>query len=49
MAEPYLGAVVEMLGARRGLMMDMRHGDDGTIYLQYTVPTRGLLGFRRIS
>ncbi len=45
-AEPYMGAVVEMLGARRGLMTDMRHGDDGTIYLQYTVPTRGLLGFR---
>ena len=27
-------------------MTDMRHGDDGTVYLQYTVPTRGLLGFR---
>jgi len=38
--------VVEMLGARRGLMTDMRHGDDGTVYLQYLVPTRGLLGFR---
>ncbi len=45
-AEPYMGAVVEMLGQRRGLMTDMRHGDDGTVYLQYTVPTRGLLGFR---
>ncbi len=45
-AEAYMGSVVEMLGARRGLMTDMRHGDDGTVYLQYTVPTRGLLGFR---
>jgi GTP-binding protein len=45
-AEPYMGAVVEMLGTRRGLMTDMRHGDDGTVYLKYTVPTRGLLGFR---
>ena len=45
-AESYLGAVVEMLGQRRGLMEDIRHGDDGTVYLKYTVPTRGLLGFR---
>ena len=45
-AEPHMGSVVEMLGGRRGLMTDMRHGDDGTVYLQYTVPTRGLLGFR---
>ncbi|MFN8596194.1 MAG: translational GTPase TypA [Anaerolineae bacterium] len=45
-AEAYMGSVVEMLGARRGLMTDMRHGDDGTVYLQYLVPTRGLLGFR---
>jgi GTP-binding protein len=35
-----------MLGARRGLMSDVRHGDDGTVYLQYRIPTRGLLGFR---
>jgi GTP-binding protein len=45
-AEPYMGAVVEMLGSRRGLMTDMQHSDDGTAYLKYTVPTRGLLGFR---
>ncbi len=45
-AEPYMGAVVEMLGTRRGMMTDVRHGDDGTVYLKYTVPTRGLLGFR---
>ncbi len=45
-AEPYLGSVVEMLGSRRGQMTDMQHGDDGTVYLKYTVPTRGLLGFR---
>ncbi|HEY4690414.1 MAG TPA: translational GTPase TypA [Anaerolineae bacterium] len=45
-AEPHMGSVVEMLGARRGQMIDVRHGDDGTIYLKYTIPTRGLLGFR---
>jgi GTP-binding protein len=45
-AEPYLGAIVEQIGARRGLMINMRHGDGGIVHLQYKVPTRGLLGFR---
>ena len=45
-AEAYLGPVVEQMGARRGLMINMRHGDDGTVHLQYHIPTRGLLGFR---
>jgi GTP-binding protein len=45
-AEPYLGAIVEQLGTRRGLMINMRHGDGGIVHLQYKVPTRGLLGFR---
>lgn len=45
-AEEYLGVVVEMLGARRGQMQDIRHAEDGTVYLRYIIPTRGLLGFR---
>jgi GTP-binding protein len=45
-AEAYLGPVVEQMGTRRGLMINMRHGDDGTVHLQYHIPTRGLLGFR---
>jgi GTP-binding protein len=45
-AESYLGAAVEQLGARRGLMVNMRHSDGGTVHLQYKIPTRGLLGFR---
>lgn len=40
------GAVVEMLGMRRGKMIDMQNNPDGTIHLKYIVPTRGLLGFR---
>ncbi len=40
-----VGTVVELLGARRGLMQDMR-SQNGTTYLKYIVPTRGLLGFR---
>ncbi len=45
-AESYLGPAVEQLGTRRGLMVNMRHSDDGTVHLQYKIPTRGLLGFR---
>jgi GTP-binding protein len=43
----YLGAVSEMMGRRRGSMLDMRYGEDGTVYIEYLVPTRGLLGFRQ--
>jgi GTP-binding protein len=41
-----VGVVVEMLGARRGQMMDMSEASDGSVHLTYLVPTRGLLGFR---
>jgi len=41
-----VGAVVEMLGKRRGEMMDMHESKTGTVHLTYIVPTRGLLGFR---
>ncbi|MBN1453243.1 MAG: translational GTPase TypA [Anaerolineales bacterium] len=41
-----VGVVVEMLGGRRGQMMDMQDTGQGTTRLVYVVPTRGLLGFR---
>ena len=41
-----VGTVVEMLGARRGQMVDMLDNQDGTVRMTYIVPTRGLLGFR---
>ncbi len=41
-----VGVVVEMLGARRGRMMNMQDTGQGTTRLVYIVPTRGLLGFR---
>ncbi len=44
-ADGLTGAAVELLGARRGQMIDMR-SESGTTYLKYLVPTRGLLGFR---
>ncbi len=41
-----VGTVVEMLGVRRGKMLNMINNPDNTVHLTYTVPTRGLLGFR---
>jgi len=41
-----VGVVVEMLGSRRGKMMDMQPSGDGTTRMVFIVPTRGLLGFR---
>jgi len=37
---------VEMLGSRRGKMMDMQDSGQGTTRMVFVVPTRGLLGFR---
>jgi len=41
-----VGVVVEMLGARRGQMMEMRDAGQGMTRITYIAPTRGLLGFR---
>ncbi|HEX7566928.1 MAG TPA: translational GTPase TypA [Anaerolineaceae bacterium] len=41
-----VGTVVEMLGSRRGKMLNMINNPDNTVHLSYLVPTRGLLGFR---
>jgi GTP-binding protein len=41
-----VGVVVEMLGSRRGQMMEMEELSDGSTRLVYLAPTRGLLGFR---
>ncbi len=41
-----VGVVVEMLGSRRGQMLDMRNSQDNTVQIKFLVPTRGLLGFR---
>ncbi len=41
-----VGVVVEMLGSRRGQMLNMADKGDGGVHITYLVPTRGLLGFR---
>ena len=45
--DQYLGPVSEMLGKRRGQLQNIRHGEDGTVYAEFLVPTRGVLGFRQ--
>ncbi|KAJ6816605.1 uncharacterized protein M6B38_414885 [Iris pallida] len=45
--EQYMGPVVELLGKRRGQMFDMQGmGSEGTTFIKYKIPTRGLLGLR---
>jgi GTP-binding protein len=43
----HLGPVAEMLGRRRAHLINIRYGEDGTVYSEYIAPTRGLLGFRQ--
>ncbi len=43
--EPYMGTAIEMLGNRKGQMLEMQPGK-GMVRLVYRIPTRGLLGFR---
>lgn len=44
--ETHLGAVMEKLGARKGDMKDMQPDGHGRVRLNYTIPTRGLIGFQ---
>ncbi len=41
------GAVVEMMGKRRGEMQLMSESASGTTQMTFIVPTRGMLGFRQ--
>ncbi len=40
------GTVIEKLGRRKGLMMEMKEGSGGYQRLVFEAPTRGLLGYR---
>lgn len=42
--EEYVGSVIEALGNREGTMENM-NSSDGQVRLNYTVPSRGLIGF----
>jgi len=44
--EEYTGAVMESLGSRKGEMVDMINNGHGQVRLIFTVPSRGLIGYR---
>jgi GTP-binding protein len=44
--EDYLGAVTSLLASRKGRMENMANHGTGWVRLDYTVPARGLIGFR---
>ena len=46
-ANDYLGAVSELVSNRQGRFLDLRYGEDSSVYAEYHVPTRGMLGFRQ--
>jgi len=44
--EEHVGAVTQILGPRRGRMMNMTNHGSGRVKIEFTVPSRGLIGFR---
>ncbi|MCD4829892.1 MAG: translational GTPase TypA [Candidatus Cloacimonetes bacterium] len=44
-ADEFVGSVIEMLGIRKGEMLNMVVGSDGFTRLEFKVPARGLIGF----
>jgi len=46
--EEYQGAVIEELGRRRGELMNMGSDGRGRVRLDFTMPSRGLIGFRTL-
>jgi GTP-binding protein len=47
-AEGYSGTVIQELNERGGEMTDLRTGEDGTVRLEYRMPSRGLIGYRSL-
>jgi GTP-binding protein len=44
--EDFIGIVSQLLAVRKGIMTGMEHQDSGRVRLEFTVPSRGLIGFR---
>ncbi|MGO3327263.1 translational GTPase TypA [Gordonia sp. (in: high G+C Gram-positive bacteria)] len=44
--EEYLGAVTQLLAARKGRMDQMNNHGSGWVRMEFEVPSRGLIGFR---
>jgi len=45
-AEEFAGLVIEMLGIRKGQMTRMVNNGSGRVRMEFTVPSRGLIGLR---
>lgn len=43
--EAYSGSVMQKLGSRKGELQEMRT-ENGVVYLEFIIPTRGLFGYR---
>lgn len=44
--EQYAGIVIEKLGSRKGEMLNMVTGKGGNVRLEFSIPARGLFGYR---
>ena len=44
--EEFTGIVIEKLGSRKGEMVNMVNGKNGSVRLEFTIPARGLFGYR---
>ncbi len=44
--EQYVGAVIEKLGKRKALLENMGTRESGSTHLEFSVPSRGLIGYR---
>ena len=44
--DDHVGFVTQSMAARKGAMTNMLASDTGEVRLEYTIPTRGLIGFR---
>ena len=46
--DEYIGPVSELVGSRRGKMLDMVNDGRGNVRLEFSIPTRGLIGLRNL-
>ncbi|MCT1386224.1 translational GTPase TypA [Brachybacterium sp. p3-SID1565] len=46
--EEYLGTVTQLMAARKGRMETMSNHGSGWVRMEFTVPSRGLIGFRTL-
>lgn len=44
--EEFMGAVMEKMGLRKGELINMSQGKGGYVRLEFSIPTRGLIGYR---